>query len=92
MTISQKRAIGYAIRERESASMWDFVNDHNLATAFYESGYKLIRWFLKAYLRGIEKEIAQEKAKNDGACYAKTVEIENKCIASLRGTYKSIGQ
>lgn len=91
MTISQKRAIGYAIRERGSLSMWDFLNDHNLATAFYESGYKSIRWFLKAYLRGIEKEIEQEKAENNGACHASTVELENKCISALRGTYKSIG-
>lgn len=48
MTISQKRAIGYAIRRKEKENMQYFLIWKGLMQEFELSSYKTMTWFIKS--------------------------------------------
>lgn len=48
MTISQKRAIWYATRERQLKKQKDYIKEHGLEEEFKHSKYKSMTWFLKS--------------------------------------------
>lgn len=50
MTVRQKRAIGYHIRQKEYRSMDRLIQDYRLTDDFLNSGYKTKRWFLRSLL------------------------------------------
>lgn len=47
MTVSQKRAIGYAIRAKQQEKMKEYMVKHNLMYYFECSHYKTLRGYLK---------------------------------------------
>lgn len=48
MTVSQKRAIGYAIRAKENANRQRLLDKYGLRAEFVNSKYKSLHWFLKS--------------------------------------------
>lgn len=48
MTVSQKRAIGYAIRAKEDARRQQLLDKYGLRAEFINSKYKSLHWFLKS--------------------------------------------
>lgn len=48
MTIRQKRAIGYAIRQRERENQLYFIMYKNLLDDFNSSKYKSTLWYIKS--------------------------------------------
>ena len=48
MTISQKRAIGYAIRRKENEAREKYLKENDLFGEFKNSNYKSMLWFLRS--------------------------------------------
>lgn len=76
MTTAQKRAIGYAIRQKEHDSMYAVIEDLRLREEFENSHYKTMRNFLKNYINGLD------------LAYIVNVEKRNKIEDAMRGKYK----
>lgn len=68
MTVSQKRAIGYTIRERERKNQEYFLVWKNLLDDFKSSRYKSMLWYIKS--KGLNREYNQ-------ACYYYGNRLEN---------------
>ena len=47
MTVSQKRAIGYAIRKRQHEKNMQFLAENGLVKDFEDSKYKSLTWYIK---------------------------------------------
>ena len=47
MTTSQKRAIGYAIRDKQRNKMYKYITTHDLMDSYLKSDYRTYRGFLK---------------------------------------------
>lgn len=68
MTISQKRAIGYAVRAKRNHMRYDYIVDHGLAEDFEKSKYKTYGGYLrnlynKMFLNGESSEKLHELQK-----------------------------
>ena len=48
MTVSQKRAIWYAIRKKQLEAQKEYLITHNMINEFKHSNYKSMTWFLKS--------------------------------------------
>ena len=46
MTVSQKRAIGYAIRKRQYERNMQFLKENGLVKDFENSKYKSLTWYV----------------------------------------------
>lgn len=68
MTIRQKRAIYYSIREREEKNRYCFLLWKDLLNEFENSKYKSKLWFIRS--KGLESEYNQ-------ACYYYGNKLEN---------------
>lgn len=54
MTVSQKRAIWYKIRDKERQMYLSFLMNKQLLADFNDSRYKSMIWFIRS--RGLEEE------------------------------------
>ena len=48
MTVSQKRAIWYSIRNKQIEAQKEYLLTHNMMNEFKQSKYKSMTWFLKS--------------------------------------------
>ena len=48
MTVSQKRAIGYAVRAKRNHMRYDYITGHGLAEDFEKSKYKTYGGYLRS--------------------------------------------
>ena len=68
MTVSQKRAIGYAIRKRQYEKNMQFLAENGLVKDFENSKYKSLTWYVnhvkaKKFLSGEKISFVESEAK-----------------------------
>lgn len=64
MTVSQKRAIGYKIRQKERQMQYSFLMIKGLLAVYNNSRYKSMIWFIRS--KGLEEEYEKFRRNNGG--------------------------
>lgn len=85
MTVSQKRAIGYAVRRKQHESMYQFLVDYALNNEFENGKLKTKQAFLRKFKDNIYKKLAENDFKN---CDDLKVIYIN-CTRAMNGKYKA---